>query len=162
MTESFRTALRPWSLYHPAAGMFESILTYKGIIAWRSKGGIHHTPILLPGGEESYRRAEQEAECQAADLLRTPDGSVTAEMLQAIVDTLEQAQNLQAIPTGERDPLPSDFIGKTITGFDGSSWNLWRFQFSYGTSLAIEAENHHAAGPGLQVCVECGKEPSDG
>lgn len=58
----------------------------------------------------------------------------------------------------ERDATQLDFVGKTITGFDGSSWNIWRFQFSDGTAIAIEAENNHVCGAGLQICDECAVE----
>lgn len=40
----------------------------------------------------------------------------------------------------DRDPIPSDFIGKTITEFDGSAINAWRFG---------------PAGYGMVVCEEC-------
>lgn len=55
----------------------------------------------------------------------------------------------------DRDPLPSDFIGKTITAFDGESINVWRFAFSDGTAIAIEVEGFGAAGYGMVVCEEC-------
>ena len=58
----------------------------------------------------------------------------------------------------DREPVPEDFIGKTITKFDGSSINIWRFGFSDGTAIAIEVENFGNAGPGMVVCDECADE----
>lgn len=54
-----------------------------------------------------------------------------------------------------RDPTPEDFIGKTITSFDGECINIWRFGFSDGTAVAIEVESFGQAGPGMVVCDEC-------
>jgi hypothetical protein len=55
----------------------------------------------------------------------------------------------------ERDPKPEDFVGKTIISFDGSSVNVWRFGFSDGTAIAIEAETWGPGLPGMAVCEEC-------
>lgn len=55
----------------------------------------------------------------------------------------------------ERDATPQDFIGKMIITADTSCWNIWRFRFSDGTAIAIEAENNIHCGAGLQVCEEC-------
>lgn len=54
-----------------------------------------------------------------------------------------------------RDPAPADFVGKTITSFEGDCINIWRFGFSDGTSIAIEVENFGVAGPGMVICEEC-------
>lgn len=67
---------------------------------------------------------------------------------------------------GERNAVPEDFIGKTITGFDSSACNVWRFMFSDGTSLAIEAEvmsmgNYGSGIPIMQICVPCGAVPPE-
>jgi len=55
----------------------------------------------------------------------------------------------------DRDPIPTDFVGKTITSFDGDCINIWRFGFSDGTAIAIEVESFGAAGYGMVVCEEC-------
>lgn len=64
----------------------------------------------------------------------------------------------------ERDAVPEDFIGKTVTGFDSSADNIWRFTFSDGTSLAIEAEVQSTVFGGIpfmQICVPCGVVPPE-
>jgi hypothetical protein len=54
----------------------------------------------------------------------------------------------------ERDPRPADFVGKTIIDADLSAANIWRFRFSDGTAIAIEAEYFGVLAI-LQVCEEC-------
>jgi hypothetical protein len=60
----------------------------------------------------------------------------------------------------DRDPVPEDFVGKTITGFEPDAINIWRFRFSDGTAIAIEIEGFGPAGPGLVVCDECAQTPA--
>ncbi len=58
----------------------------------------------------------------------------------------------------ERDALPSDFVGKTIKRVDTSACNIWRFFFTDGSAIAIEADLFWTpAGslPQMQVCEEC-------
>lgn len=58
----------------------------------------------------------------------------------------------------ERDPVSADFVGKTIAEVDTSACNLWRFRFTDGTAVAIEADTFWTpAGdlPMMQVCDEC-------
>lgn len=62
----------------------------------------------------------------------------------------------------ERDATPADFVGKTIAAVDVSCWNIWKFVFTDGSQLAIEAENDLVCGAGLQVCEECAEELIDG
>jgi hypothetical protein len=58
----------------------------------------------------------------------------------------------------ERDPLPADFVGKTIQRIDTTACNVWRFYFTDGTAIAIEAEVEHDGIPVMQVCAECARE----
>lgn len=55
----------------------------------------------------------------------------------------------------DRDPVREDFVGKTITEFDGSCINIWRFGFSDGTAIAIEVESFGDGLHGMVVCEEC-------
>lgn len=55
----------------------------------------------------------------------------------------------------DRDPTLDDFVGKTITSFDGDCINIWRFGFSDGSAIAIEVEGFGQAGYGMVVCEEC-------
>lgn len=61
----------------------------------------------------------------------------------------------------DRDPVLADFIGKTITDFDGSCINVWRFRFSDGTALAIEVESFGHGLMGMVVCEECAAEMAE-
>ncbi len=55
-----------------------------------------------------------------------------------------------------REPVPADFVGKTIVRFEASSINVWQFQFSDGSVIAIEAEPSGPMGLAeMQVCEEC-------
>lgn len=58
----------------------------------------------------------------------------------------------------DRDPVPEDFVGKTITEFDGRAINIWRFGFSDGTAIAIEIEAFGGGLYGMVVCEECAAE----
>lgn len=68
----------------------------------------------------------------------------------------------------ERKPRRRDFVGKTIVAFDGRACNLWRFTFSDGTAIAIEADiesfGSYGGIPVMQVCEECAEqqEAADG
>lgn len=56
----------------------------------------------------------------------------------------------------ERDPVAADFVGKTIVAFEADSVNVWRFKFSDGTAIAIEADLFgYPSLPCMQVCDEC-------
>lgn len=58
----------------------------------------------------------------------------------------------------ERDPRPADFVGKTIAAIDTRACNVWRFTFSDGSAIAIEAEvmnTEYGGIPVMQVCPEC-------
>lgn len=59
-----------------------------------------------------------------------------------------------------RDPQPDDFVGRTIVAVDTRSCNIWRFSFSDGSSISIEAEVHGGI-PVMQVCTECVKPPNE-
>lgn len=54
-----------------------------------------------------------------------------------------------------RDPEPDDFVGKTIISIDTRACNIWRFSFSDGSSISIEAEVLNGGIPVMQVCTEC-------
>ena len=61
----------------------------------------------------------------------------------------------------ERDPRKSDFVGKTIKRVDTKSCNIWRFFFTDGTAIAIEADTMWTGAgdlPVMQVCEECAVE----
>lgn len=61
----------------------------------------------------------------------------------------------------ERNPRKRDFVGKTIKRIDTSACNIWRFLFTDGTAIAIEAECHSTGYgylPVMQVCEECAEE----
>jgi hypothetical protein len=58
----------------------------------------------------------------------------------------------------ERDPVPADFVGKTIRIVDTSACNIWRFYFTDGTAIAVEAEvenTQYGGIPVMQVCDPC-------
>lgn len=60
----------------------------------------------------------------------------------------------------ERDPVDSDFVGKTIEKIDTESANVWRFYFADGSAIAIEADvqwTPYGGIPVMQVCEECAK-----
>jgi hypothetical protein len=59
----------------------------------------------------------------------------------------------------DRDPVQADFVGKTIAAFDSLACNVWRFAFTDGTAIAIEAETfgqHNL--PMMVVCEECAED----
>jgi hypothetical protein len=65
----------------------------------------------------------------------------------------------------ERNPEKRDFVGKTIARIDTRACNLWRFFFTDGTAIAIEADcqsTQYGGVPVMQVCEECAQpEPED-
>lgn len=61
-----------------------------------------------------------------------------------------------------RNPKPADFVGKTITSFDGSCINRWALSFSDGTKLAIEVEYFGNNLYGMVLCDECADDVNEG
>ena len=61
----------------------------------------------------------------------------------------------------ERDPTPADFVGKTITEFDGSAINVWRFGFSDGSAIAVTVEPFGSGLYGMCVSVALAAELLD-
>lgn len=62
----------------------------------------------------------------------------------------------------DRKPRKSDFAGKTIKRVDTRACNIWRFYFTNGTSIAIEAECQWTGFgdiPVMVVCEECAPMP---
>lgn len=56
----------------------------------------------------------------------------------------------------DREPVPADFIGKTILRWDFSACNFWRFWFTDGSKIAIHAEVFGSSGlPEMTVCESC-------
>lgn len=57
-----------------------------------------------------------------------------------------------------RDSQPDDFVGKIIVAVDTHACNIWRFSFSDGSRISIEAEvldTPHGGIPFMQVCTKC-------
>jgi hypothetical protein len=63
----------------------------------------------------------------------------------------------QTTDAGERDARPDDFVGKLIVNIDTRACNVWRFFFSDGTAIAIEADVWGPGLPIMQVCEECAR-----
>lgn len=60
--------------------------------------------------------------------------------------------------TAERDPHPADFVGKTIDHIDTGACNVWKFFFSDGSAIAIEADVWGPGLPIMQVCEKCARD----
>lgn len=49
-----------------------------------------------------------------------------------------------------REPAQADFVGKTVAAVDFRAANIWRFRFTDGTEIAIEAGEY-----AMTVCRAC-------
>jgi len=58
-------------------------------------------------------------------------------------------------PVEHREVKPTDFIGKTIVAFDGSSCNNWKFWFADGTAFALHIECDMNGLPDPLICEGC-------
>lgn len=84
--------------------------------------------------------------------LRRPDAAQLA--VGAIKAALRRAH--QGEPTHiHRRARPADFEGKTIRQFMPTADNIWQFEFTDGTKLAIQAEAYDGIGV-LELCEDCG------
>lgn len=61
----------------------------------------------------------------------------------------------QPIEHQHRRPNKADFEGKTIRRFIRSADNIWRFQFTDGSRLAIQSDLFHGL-PIMELCEACG------
>lgn len=59
-----------------------------------------------------------------------------------------------------RDPVPADFVGKTIERVDTQAVNIWRLWFTDGSAIAIERDALAPGVYGMVVCDACVELPS--